>query len=187
MTEQTIKMWETWADPREMFVWALFHHKPEERERFFTLIEADGDEQAGLILDWMDKLHLSKTPWFLEQAVNVASKSLQTPPLQWSLPPPPFECSGWDRKNESRRVYEEGVKAALTAYCDAIEARAKERGDVPPEEKRNPQHFVWAVKYFIDGMKTEQIAAQEGVSQQSADAGVRSVAHLIGLEMRKRG
>lgn len=193
MTEQTIKMWETWADPREVFMWAFFYRHPDAREELTAAcVELEGlegdalaDALARVVIDWRNRWALPHNDWVPIEAIRVAEASLEQQRARWVSPPPP-EIPGWDHKALSRTTYENNVKDLLALYCDNIERQAKANREMSPRELRRPDRFFWAVEY-VRGKTLEQITKDEKKALTTVYDGVESVMTLIGLTMRSKG
>jgi len=199
MTEPTIKMWGTWADPREVFLWAFFHRHPDAREELIAAFieladDADDDARERVVLEWRDRWALPPSAWVLVEAIRVATKSLPQPPAQWESTrpePPSYTPRPWTPQTTSRPDYEktDDIEYQIwrAGHLDETEVSMQADAFMSPNEKRQPQHFIWAVMYFVDGLSEDEIAKEANITQQEVSAAVRGIARRIGMEMRKRG
>ncbi len=178
-------MWDVTADPQAMFISALFFVKENELPKLIETDQRAEPERGVRLKEWAEKLNLTEN-WCVPKAL---AHLHSFPPAVW-VNKFTFEHPAFDGRTTSGEKYIEGIRAAFDKELAAYMARNTSTPDptlMQPGEKRNPQHFLWAVMYFVERKTIEQIAAQEGVSQQSTDAGVRSVAKMVSLPMKQRG
>lgn len=73
----------------------------------------------------------------------------------------------------------------LKSYIKKEVTRKRSKSRTPIEKRSNSKHFEWLVKYQLSKMSYSDIAASEGLDRKAVESGVKDVAKMLPLKLRK--
>lgn len=84
----------------------------------------------------------------------------------------------------NRRELKRHLSAAVKAYVESLRREMGARGYRPTPRKSTLLHFVWLVRYQVQGWDFPMIAQKYHAERQTVDEAVRNTALLVGLKLR---